>query len=345
MPTYTLGELAVLLNGVVRGNAAQVIEGVASLSCAQTRQLSYLDNPMRLRELLTTHASAVLLTDNMQHACPLNAIVVSNPFLAIAEAIKLFEHDVHDISQIHPSATLDLSALLGNKVSIGAHTTIGDNVEIGDNTRIGANCVIESGVRIGSNSCIQNAVVLHQGTQVGAQVHIDSGAVIGATPFNAMKMHAVWHPGPSIGGVVLYNGCRVGSNTVIDRGSICDTVIAEGVVLDNLIQIAHDAVIGAHTAIAACVVVGAHTFIGKHCIIGGASSIAPSLHLADEVVITGMSSVNKSLLKSGMYSSGTMVSEHKQWRKNAARFKQLDTFVQRVKRIESAYLRFCDSKK
>lgn len=344
MPSYTLGELAALLNGVATGNASQIIEGIASLSRAQARQLCYIDNPQRLRQLSKTKASAVLLTESMQQHCPVDAIVVSNPFLAIAEAIKLFATQTREYSDIHPTAAIDISAVLGKHVNVGAHSLIADKVEIGENTSIGAHCIIESGVHIGANCRIENAVIMHEGVQLGAQVHVDSGAIIGALPFNAMKVRGAWQAGPSIGGVLVYDGCQVGANTVIDRGSLCDTVIAEGVFLDNLIQIAHDTMIGANTAIAACVAVGAHTFIGEHCIIGGASSISPNVTMADEVIITGMSTVNKSLLKPGIYSSGTMVSEHRQWRKNAARFKQLDAFMQRVKRFQSAHLRCCDDR-
>ncbi len=334
MPCYSLSELAEHLNGVVSGDGSREIEGVASLARAGKKELCYFDNPARSAMLKSTRAEAVLLTKNMQHLCPIDKIIVDNPFLAIAEAIKLFQPDVPLRGVIHPRAQVDLSAILGNNVSIGANSVISEGVEIGDNVRIGANCIVEPYVRIGDGSCLHNAVILHEGTQVGSAVWIDSGAVIGALPFNAMKKQGNWYAGPAIGGVMISDRCQIGSNTVIDRGSVCDTCLDEGVFLDNLIQIAHDVVIGTGTAVAGCAAIGAHTVLGAHCVIGGASTIAANLILADDVVITGMSTVSKSLLKPGVYSSGTTVCEHQKWRRNAARFKNLDAFVNRLKGLE-----------
>lgn len=334
MPRYSLSELAERLNGVMYGDGSREIEGIASLARAGRKELCYFDNPARSAMLKSTRAAAVLLTQNMRHLCPIDMIIVDNPFLAIAEVIKLFQTDTLLREIIHPSAQVDGSAALGSNVRIGANSVISEGAKIGDNVRIGANCIVEPYVDIGHGSCLHNSVILHEGTQIGSDVRIDSGAVIGALPFNAMKKQGNWYAGPTIGGVVISDRCQIGSNTVIDRGSMCDTFLEEGVFLDNLIQIAHDVVIGSGTAVAGCAAIGAHTVLGKHCVVGGASTVAANLVLADDVVITGMSTVNKSLLKPGVYSSGTMVCEHQKWRRNAARFKNLDAFVHRLKSLE-----------
>ncbi|MCC5791972.1 MAG: UDP-3-O-(3-hydroxymyristoyl)glucosamine N-acyltransferase [Legionellaceae bacterium] len=338
MPSYSLGQLAAILGAEIYGDAAKVIKGVASLSTASSSDMAYFDNPQRERLLRDTQAAAVLLNASQQPLCPVDALVVPHPFLAMAETVKLFEDTAVAPATIHPNAIVDLSAELGHNVSIGANTVIGEGVVLGDGVRIGANCVLEKKVRIGSQTRLHNAVMLHEGTVVGAQVGIDSGAVIGALPFNVIKRLGAWHSGPAIGGVLIADYCRIGANTVIDRGSVSDTLLEQGVFLDNLVQIAHDVSIGHGSAIAGCAAVGAHTHLGAHCIIGGASTIAANLCLTDEVVITGMSTVAKSLLRSGVYSSGTLVCEHKRWRKNAARFKQLDYFIQRLQRMEKEIL-------
>ena len=334
MRCYSLSELAARLDGVVCGDGARKITGIASLARAGHNDLCYFDNPVRSAAMKSTRAAAVLLTKEMQPLCPIDSITVDNPFLAIAEVIKLFQSDVLLNGTVHPSAQVDVSAILGNNVSIGANSVISKGVRLGNNVRIGANCIVEPYVCMSDESVLHHSVILHEGTQIGSSVRIDSGAVIGALPFNAMKKMGHWYAGPAIGGVVVSDRCQIGSNTVIDRGSVCDTCLEEGVFLDNLIQIAHDVVIGAKTAVAGCAAIGAHTVVGMHCVIGGASTLAANLVLADDVVITGMSTVSKSLLKPGVYSSGTMVCEHQKWRRNAARFKNLDLFVHRLQHLE-----------
>lgn len=235
---------------------------------------------------------------------------------------------------MHPSAIVSKTARIGANVFLGANSIIGDDVVLEDGVEIGANVVIESGVVIGAGTLIANNIAIHQRTKIGVRVEIDSGTVIGTSPFNRIKTQGRWQKTIDCGGVIIGDGVKIGANTTIARGEQGNTRIMDGVCIDNLVQIAHDVVIGAHSAIAGCAAIGAFAQLGSHCIIGGASCIAAQVRLADDIVITGMSTVSKSLQKAGIYSSGTMVSEHKQWRRNVARFKRLDDYATRLMQLE-----------
>jgi UDP-3-O-[3-hydroxymyristoyl] glucosamine N-acyltransferase len=336
MHSYTLHELASLVGGSVSGDATYPIRGVASLYQGKAFDIAYCDNPLQSKALKNTAAGAVLVQESLVAQCPGHSVIVPNPFLAFARIAEQFYPAAPQEAFVHPKACIDTSATLGSNVSIGANTVIAKDVSIGECTTIGANCVLESGVVLGPHCSLANGVILHAGTTINTHVSIDSGTVIGARPFNPVKDKGQWKSGPSLGGVQIGSYCAIGANTVVDRGSVSDTVLYEGVHLDNLIQIAHDVVIGSNTAVAGCAAIGAHSRIGAHCIIGGASTISANVELCDDVVITGMSTVHKSIFKAGLYSSGTMISKHRQWRRNAARFKQLDAFIQRLKKLEQS---------
>jgi UDP-3-O-[3-hydroxymyristoyl] glucosamine N-acyltransferase len=331
---YTLAQLGHHLNGLLHGNAEQPIQGVASLGRATNTDIAYFDNPALLDLLKTTEAGAVLLNAQYVSVCPVNCIVVSNPLRSINEIVNLFTYPVVSEKGIHPTAIIAPSATIGQDVSIGANTVIGEHTSIAEGAHIGANCWIASEVVIGSDSTLAHGVNVHTGSKIGVYCSIESGVVLGAAPFNAVKMHGVWESVVSLGGVIVGDNVKIGSNSVIAKGSVSDTIIGAGVQIDNLVHIAHDVIIGSHTAIAGCAAIGAFAVIGSHCIIGGACCIAAHVHLIDDVVVTGMSTVSKSLSKPGIYSSGTMVSEHKRWRRNVARFRRLDDYINRLVRLE-----------
>ncbi|STY30428.1 UDP-3-O-[3-hydroxymyristoyl] glucosamine N-acyltransferase [Legionella wadsworthii] len=330
----TLKELADHLGGVWHGNAKHAIFSYASLSRATSVDVAYYDNSALREALETSAAGAVILKEEHQTLFPGNCIVVSQPIEAMRQAARLLSVPNHQSRGIHSTAVVHESALLGHNISIGAFSVIHDNVHIADGVTIGANTVIESSVRIHKNTQIENNVVIHSGCRLGSHVLIHSGCVIGASPFNYLKDHGQWHPGYNAGAVIIENRVQIGANTVIDRGSLSDTYLGEGVCIDNLVQIAHDVLVGKNTIIAGCAAVGAYVQIGADCIIGGASCIAAHVHIADDIVITGMSTVSKSLAKSGIYSSGTLVHEHRRWRRNAARFRRLDDYIIRLGALE-----------
>lgn len=330
----TLAELADHLAGVWHGNANHAIFCFASLSRATSQDVAYYDNSLFHQALETTSAGAVLLKEEHQHLFQGNSIVVPHPLQAMMQATQLLSVPMPPKSGIDPTAIIHQSAQLGQGVSIGAYSVIGANAQIADGVVIGTHTVIESFVRIGKNSQIEHEVVIHSGCHLGAHVVINSGCIIGASPFNYLKEHGQWQHGYSVGAVIIANQVQIGSNTVIDRGSLSDTYLGEGVCIDNLVQIAHDVVVGKNTIIAGCAAVGAYAQIGTDCIIGGASCIAAHVRLADDVVITGMSTVSKSLAKPGIYSSGTLVHEHHRWRRNAARFRRLDDYIVKLGALE-----------
>lgn len=331
---YTLAQLAHYLNGTAHGQMERPIQGVASLSRANSLQLAYFDNAALIDSLQNTNAGAVLLSPSFVSASPVDCISVTNPLQCINTVFHLFVQSNSTESGIHPSAVVPPSVALGCLVSIGENTIIGEDVVIGDGVTIGPSCWIAKGVSIGSHTVLASHISVHEGTRIGNGGCVESGVVLGARPFNACKQRGVWSAGPAVGGLIIGDQTKVGANTVISNGSVSDTIIGDGVQIDNLVHVAHDVIIGAHSALAGCAVIGAFACIGAHCIIGGGSCVAAYVQLGDDVVITGMSTVNKSLCKSGIYSSGTMVSEHARWRRNAARFRRLDDYVTRLLRLE-----------
>ncbi|HAT8179096.1 TPA: UDP-3-O-(3-hydroxymyristoyl)glucosamine N-acyltransferase [Legionella pneumophila] len=330
----TLEELAKYLNGVWHGNANHAIFSVSSLARASSKDLAYFDNPLLQSALNSTRAGAVLLKSEHMDWCPVNCVVVPNPSEAMFKATKILPHLDVNVCGIHPTAQIHKSAQLGQHVSVGAHSMIGENVQLDDNVTIGSNTTIESSVLIGGGSQVGSGAIIHSGTFVGQSVIIGSGCVVGAAPFNYYKEHGVWQQGPSFGGVVIGPRTQIGANTVIDRGAIGDTYLGDGVCIDNLVLIAHDVYIGNNTAIAGCAAIGARVQIGMDCIIGGASCLAANIRLANDVVITGMSTVTKSITRSGVYSSGTTVHDHRKWRRNTARFRNLDDYITKLITIE-----------
>jgi UDP-3-O-[3-hydroxymyristoyl] glucosamine N-acyltransferase len=330
----TLAQVAEYVGGVWHGNANHALFSFASLTRATPRDLAYYDNLLLQHALDSTAAGAVLLKEESLPLYQGNSIVVANPLQAMTRASQLLATQPVQSLEIDPTAKIHHTAQLGQDVSIGAYSVIGPQVHLTDGVRIGANTVIESTVTIGKNSHIANNVVVHSGCYLGTNIVINSGCIIGASPFNYLKQHGHWQQGPEAGGVILADGVHLGANTVIDRGTLSDTYLAEGVCIDNLVQIAHDVLVGKNTIIAGCSAVGAYAQIGADCIIGGASCIAAYVHLADDIVITGMSTVSKSITKSGIYSSGTLVHEHQRWRRNAARFRRLDDYMIKLSILE-----------
>ncbi|MFC3909713.1 UDP-3-O-(3-hydroxymyristoyl)glucosamine N-acyltransferase [Legionella dresdenensis] len=336
----TVAELANVLNGSVHGNHGQAIQGFASLKRANQNQLTCYDGNSPLDWLTQTQAGAVLTLSQFLEHCSTNAIVVDNLQPAVARALSLFSMaDDHTLTgTIHPTAVIDGSVTIADNVSIGANSVIGADVILAENVKIGPNCSIAPDCYIGERTVVKANTVIGRYCHIGSDCLIESGVIVGTQPFNGCKIQGQWQAGLNSGGVFIESAVTIGANTVIAAGTYNDTCIGQGTWIDNLVHIAHDVIIGAHTAIAGCAVLGAWVQTGKHCIIGGASTLAANVRLGDDIVITGMSSVNKSLAKPGIYSSGTMVSEHNQWRRNVARFRRLDDYINRFVRLEKDWL-------
>lgn len=311
------------------------ILGVATLAGASCDEISFFTNNLYREELVKTEAAAVILDQAAQHYCKTNRLVMDNPYLGYARAVRLFNPRPHLPKGIHPSAWVSIEANIDETiVSIGPTAVIEAGASLGREVYIGPGCVVGSGVSIGDDSQLVANVTLCTGTRLGEGVIIHPGAVIGSDGFGNANDAGKWVKVPQIGGVIIGNGVEIGANTTIDKGALEDTVIGDGVKLDNQIQIAHNVKIGEHTAIAGCVGVAGSTRIGRYCMIGGAVGIAGHLELVDYVHVTGGSIVLQSIYKPGVYSSGTPLENSAHWHRNFHRFKHLNEMARRLKNLE-----------
>lgn len=340
MTRYTVTELTQYVGGEVVGENGLCITGLASLSRACEGQLACLFHDKQMSLLAETQASCILLRREHVTTSPLcSAIIVESPLEAFALLMPKFTETFKRSVGIEKTVSLGRDVRVGKSISIAANTVIGDDVSIGDNVSIGSNVTLGNAVAIADNAVINNNVTIGDHVSLGKNVCIDSGAVIGANPFNPLKTKGVWCEGGVFGNVIIAEGVSIGANTVVDRGVHSDTFIAKGVKIDNLVQVAHDVIIGEHSIVVAGAAIGANTVIGEHCTVGGCSSIAGHLSIVNDVVITGTAAVTRSIRQQGIYSSGTTVERHKRWRKNVARFHRLDLMAARVRKLEKTMRR------
>lgn len=332
----SLGELAHYLGAELRGDASLIIRGVDTLQDAGSGMVSFLANPSYRSQLADTAASAVIVAADMAAEAPCAALVVPNPYLSFARVTQLFDNRPQPRAGIHASAVIAASARLGNNVSIGPNVVIGEHCELGDGCEIGANTVISDHCVLGSGCILRANVTLYHDVVLGERVQIHSGTVIGADGFGFAPEKGRWHKIAQLGGVRIGNDVEIGANTCIDRGALGDTVIGDNVILDNLIQIAHNVKVGEGTAMAACSGIAGSTVIGKHCTFGGNAGVAGHLEIADGVHIAGKALISKSITEAGAYSSATPQMPMQEWRRNAVRFRQLDDMAKRLQKLEKS---------
>ncbi len=332
----TLGELANKLGAKLHGDSGSIVKAVASLQHARPGDISFLAGPRYRKYLVSTQATAVILSAADQDNCPVSALIVANPALAYAHAAALLHPLPAPAPGIHGSACVHPSSRIHESASIGPHCVVEAGAEIAANVAIGAGCFIGENTRIGADSRLMAHVTLCHATQIGCRVLIHPGAVIGSDGFGLANDQGTWVKIPQLGKVCIGDDVEIGANTTIDRGALGDTVIEEGVKLDNQIQVAHNVYIGAHTAIAGCVGIAGSAKIGRRCTIGGGVGIAGHLEIADDVHVTGMTLVSKSILEPGVYSSGLPAQTNHLWNKNYARLCQLDEMARQLKALEKA---------
>jgi UDP-3-O-[3-hydroxymyristoyl] glucosamine N-acyltransferase len=332
--SYSLSQLARQLNASLMGDGQQQIHGLATLVQAGPGQLSFFTNPKYRQQLLATKAEAVIIDAANAEACPVAALVVANPYLALAQLSHLFAPVKQSIPGIADSAVVSPTAKIDETAYIGPNVVIEDQVIIAANVVIGANCTLGPGTKIGVGSRLYPQVTCYPQVTIGQRAVIQSGVILGADGFGFASDGGQWHKIAQLGGVVIGDDVEIGANTTIDCGTIEDTLIGNGVKLDNQVQIAHNVTIGDHTIIAGCAGVAGSTDVGKHCLIGGATAINGHLQIADRVVIAGMAMVTKSIREPGHYASGVACSSATKWRKNAVRFYHLDEMAKRLKFVE-----------
>jgi len=333
---YSLGEIANILGGSIVGDATTQISRVASLQNAELGDICFINGAKYLKDIEACRASAFVLREKDAQSTVLPKIIVDNPYAYFAKISSLLNPVEPAKVGIAKSAVVALTAIIPASCSIGHHVVIGEGVLLGEGVVIKHGCVIEEGVTIGENTIIESNVTLKHHTQIGRQCHIYAGAVIGSEGFGYAEEAGVWLKIPQVGKVVIHDHVDVGANTTIDRGALDNTVIEEGVKLDNLIQIGHNCVIGAHTVIAGCVGIAGSAKVGKHCKIGGAAMILGHLEIVDHVTISPGSMITRSLLEPNTYTALMPFQTHKSWLNTAAKIRQLVTLSDRIKQLEKA---------
>ena len=337
--SLNLQQLAKTLELEFRGDAGLIINGVASSRSARAGDLCFIQSKKYVDGVSASKCSAVILPPGLANAVEGKALLISeNPQFSFVNAIKALglEPQPRNEVAIHPSAQISTSAKIGKGVSIGAMAVIEDDVRIGEDTSIGAGTVVERSAVIGSQCIVHSRVMLGRSVRLGDRCTVHSGAVIGSDGYGLVDHEQQWHKIPQLGSVAIDNDVEIGANTTVDRGALDDTIIEHGCKLDNLIHIAHNVHIGAHTVIAACVGVAGSTNIGRRCVIAGGSRTNGHINIADNVTITGASVVLNNVKQTGVYSSGTPLLENSVWHRVCARYKSLDKLAKTVTRLDKS---------
>jgi UDP-3-O-[3-hydroxymyristoyl] glucosamine N-acyltransferase len=336
---YTLAEIAARLGGRVLGDAGVEISQISTLERAQSDQISFLTNSKYRAQLANTQAGAVILGEADAEATDLPRIISANPYAYFAKVSALLNPFAQITPGVHASAVVGEGARIDPTASIAATAVIGRGAVIGAHSVIGEGCCIGDNVTIGMGVRLYPRVVIYYGCVIGDNLIAHAGVVIGSDGFGIAMDEGRWIKIPQIGRVVIGNDVEIGANTTIDRGALDDTVIEDGVKLDNQIQIAHNVRIGAHTAIAGCVGIAGSTTIGKYCQIGGSAGILGHLKIADHVVISSFTLIGKSIREAGSYAGIFPFSKTDDWKKSAVHLRHLDEMSDRIRVLEKLLLK------
>ncbi|WP_293372139.1 UDP-3-O-(3-hydroxymyristoyl)glucosamine N-acyltransferase [Nevskia sp.] len=334
LASTTLGALAERHGLELRGDAATVIEGVCALAPGQPGRLGFCADPRLRPQLAGSSAAAVIITAQDAAAFSGNALIAANPAVAFAGIAREFDRAEEFPALIHARACIDATAVIGDGCGIGPGAVIEADAVIGAGSYIGPNCVIRRAAVIGAGSRLEANVYVGPDCWIGARARVLPGAVIGGRGFGLARDRSGWVEVPQLGRVLIGDDVEIGANTTIDRGALDDTVIEDGVKIDNLVQIAHNCHVGSGTAIAACTGLAGSTRIGRHCMIGGGVGISGHLQICDQVVVLGMTLVTKSITEPGIYSSGLPAEPARQWRRDVGRIRRLGKVDARLAAIE-----------
>ncbi|HSC46903.1 MAG TPA: UDP-3-O-(3-hydroxymyristoyl)glucosamine N-acyltransferase [Gammaproteobacteria bacterium] len=331
---YTLKELADRCGGDVRGDGSTRVQAVATLQNATPGSIAFLANPHYRRFLPATRASAVILNAADADACPVPALVSANPYLLYAHIAALLAPQAPARHGVDPAAHVSRDARVDAAAWVGPGAVVETGAMIAGHASVGPNCVIMEGAKLGEGSRLVANATLCPRVEVGRRALIHPGAVIGADGFGIARDGAAWVKVPQLGSVRIGDDVEIGANTTIDRGALEDTVIEDGVKLDNQIQVGHNVRIGAHTAVAGCAAIAGSAVIGKRCMIAGGAGVAGHIEICDDVTITAMTLVSHTITRAGVYSGSLPMDDAGEWRKNSARFRQLDKLARRVADLE-----------
>ena len=331
----TLGALADALGGRLVGDASTLIDQVATLSGATSGRISFLAHAKYAAQLKQTAASAVLLRAADSAHCNVAHIIVDDPYVAFARVSQLLNPQQPTQKGVHPSAVIAADAIIHPSCRIDPHVVVSSGAVLHEGVWIGSGSHVGENVTLGAHTRLYPNVVIYAGCQLGERVVLHANVVIGADGFGIANEAGVWIKIPQIGGVRIGDDVEVGASTTIDRGAIEDTVIEEGVKLDNQIQIGHNCFVGAHTAMAGCVAVAGSARIGRHCSIGAAALILGHLEIADHTRISAATVVSRSIHTAGTYTGLFPMDEHVAWTKNAAHLRRLAQYADRVQDLET----------
>lgn len=328
-----LSELAKQIGCSLQGEDCS-IKNVADINHAGKGDLVFISNSKYKSSLVSSKASAVISKKEWLDDCELPALLTDDPRLAFAKAATLLNPSMSVKGGIDPTAVIDADASVDATATIEANAVIKSGANIAAHACIGAGSVIGENVSVGEASHLNANVTIYSDCLIGKECILHSGVVIGADGFGFVKEAGGYFKVPQLGCVRIGDNVEIGANTSIDRGALLDTIIGDGVKLDNQIQIGHNVEIGDHTVISACSCIAGTVKIGKFCLFGGSVGIRDNIEITDHVMITGRTLVSRSITKAGSYSSSTPMDETANWRKNAARFRQLDDMARRIKKLE-----------
>jgi UDP-3-O-[3-hydroxymyristoyl] glucosamine N-acyltransferase len=335
-----LGELVERLGGQLMGDENVEVVGIAPLDAAQASHITFLSNPKLRAQAAQTQAAAIILSAADDAAISATyqgaRIVAANPYAYFARAAQLFaqQNATPPATGIHPAASVDPSARIAASAWIGPQATIEADAVIGDQCIVDAGCFVGRGAKLGANTHFFPRVTFYAGCEIGQRGIVQSGAVIGADGFGFANDNGTWIKIPQTGRVMIGDDVEIGANTTIDRGALADTVIEDGVKLDNQIQIGHNCHIGAHTAMAGCVGVAGSAKIGKYCTFGGAAMVLGHLTIVDHVHISSGSMVSRSILEAGQYTGFYPLAKNAEWEKSAAIVRHLSTMREKIRELE-----------
>ncbi|MDA7746170.1 UDP-3-O-(3-hydroxymyristoyl)glucosamine N-acyltransferase [Psychromonas sp.] len=331
---HSLTSLASQLSAELGGNGDLVLFRLATFDSAKEGDITFVSDKKLLARLDDCNASAIVLPSALKGVYQGDALFMDNPYVGYALLARLFDTTPNLTAKIAESAQIHESVTIGQNVAIADNVVIAEGAKIGDNCQIFANSVIGEGSILGNGCKIYSNVSIYHRCFFGNNVIIHANSVIGSDGFGNAPYQGTWVKIPQIGNVIIGNNVEIGSNTSVDRGALSDTIIGNGVKIDNLCQIAHNVNIGEHTAVAGGTNIAGSTQIGKNCIVGGSVAMNGHITVTDNVVITGNSMVMRSIDKAGMYSSGVPAQENRAWRKTTAYTLKIEELFKRIKQLE-----------
>ena len=332
----TLGELATSLELELRGDADFAIQQLASLSAATANDLSFVSEKKHLGKLSGSCAGALILHPDWAEHWDGNALLSDTPYVSYARATRVFDNHPKRTGGVHERAAIAEGVQMGDNVTIDAGACIEPGVLLGDGVWIGAGAYIGHGARIGVDTVIKPNVVICHAVTIGDRCIIHPNTTIGADGFGFAPSAEGWVKIEQLASVIIGNDVEIGSNSAVDRGALEDTVVEDGAIIDNLLQIGHGVRVGSRTAIAAQAGISGSTHIGARCVIAGQAGMAGHLTIVDDVHIGGQGRVASSVTEPGHYSSGTPIQPLRAWLRSASRFTQLDQMARRIAELEKA---------